>query len=71
MLYIQSLNGIIGIISKKLLLINIVEVIDREYLRIQVELNSFSSKTVNETVTVNKYVRYKNCGCCLYILAET
>ena len=43
-----------------LLSVNMVEVIDREYQRIQVEYNSFSCKTVTEivteTVTVNGYV---------------
>ena len=61
-----------------LLSINIVELIDQEYQRIQVELNSFSCKavtetvtvTVIETVTVNKYVRHWNSSCYLYIIAE-
>ena len=56
---------------------NIVEVMDQEHPRMQVELNSFSSKTVTETttvtvtkavtetVTVNSYVRHSNSDCCL------
>ena len=50
---------------------------DQEHPRMQVELNSFSSKTVTETttvtvtkavtetVTVNSYVRHSNSDCCL------
>ena len=77
LLYIQPLNGIIGIISKNStasLSINIFEVIDREHQRIQVEQKSFScktltetvtvTKTVTETVTVSNYVRHRSSGCC-------
>ena len=52
---------------------------DREYQRIQVELNSFSwkivtetatvtvIKAVTETVTIKIYVKHSNRGCCLYV----
>ena len=54
LLYTQPLNRIIGIISKNSTTLsskNIVEVMHQEYPRMQVELNSFSSKTITETTT--------------------
>ena len=54
--------------STALLSINIVEVTDREYQRTD-EVELFLSKTVTETITVNSYVRHRNSGCYLYIIA--